>query len=220
MIMKKASFHPFILASLFALLCAHAQTPQPPGGVQFDRATGKIVTPINWEQANAEAINSVVELPEPKKIVFVINVPHGLRQNSFPVTDVVIKVYLKDGTKGLYYNSSDPLKMAIPDQVWSMKPRVRFTMSDIHQVAGGEWKPPIHEQASISISSAIGTAEHGTSGNGVFSFLIEANVADLGFSLDQIDFCTYALMTRHDYLSDGNGRIINYLTEPIFRNFQ
>ena len=57
-----------ILFCLAAALCSHAQV----GNMQFDRATGKIVTPVDWAPANAEEIVEVVRLT--------LNIPENIAE--------------------------------------------------------------------------------------------------------------------------------------------
>jgi len=65
--------------------------------------------------------------PVPTKKVFVIIVPWGLLADGYPITDIKLKAYDKNGNLVYFYISTDPQRWTFYDQIYRQRPIVRFT---------------------------------------------------------------------------------------------
>ena len=179
----------FSLLAIVSLLFLVAALP--PATMQWDRDTRKIVTPVDWAEANAAEINAVVERPKPAKMLFPIVPPLGSS-----VTDFELKAM--DGEMVYYYHSPDPAKTLIDTQIWQTRPTVRFTSRPI-----GDEDPRIPKvQGDTSIAEQTGFLR-------VWSCLVEIPYDPAHDGLRWV----VAFMDEFDFFMDGDV-VVWLITNP------
>jgi len=155
---------------------------------------GTVAAPVNFWEANAEAINAVVKVssvPKPTKKIFTITVPYP----GFNVTDFSLKA-MREGENGSaemawWYYSPDPVRDYFKGQIYTTRPLVYFTTTDVPE--DGRKR---HRQGDTSIAEQ-------TQGEVVWSFTIE-----IPYDEAPVDcYWVYNLMTPNAGLS-SNGKTI------------